>query len=160
MVDPKSLHASVAGNPFWVRRLGGAWTGDAGLHLGVFHEPYLTYVLEGQKTVESRLGVTKQPPFGRVRRGDILLVKRCSGPIVALAHVSDVWYYELEGRGLQSVLERFGTSLCLEDGFIQAKASAAFATLMRLSHVHQLSDVKVNKRDRRGWVVLGERRTE
>ena len=131
-----------------------------GFILGVFQEPYLTYVLEGRKTVESRLAATRQPPFGRVRRGDILLVKRCSGPIVALAHVSDVWYYELEGRGLQSILERFGTALCLDDGFVQAKASAAFATLMRLTHVYELSDVEVNKRDRRGWVVFGERRTE
>ena len=157
MINSTRLAALVETNRFWTQRLQAASSGHAGLHLGVFSEPYLTYILQGKKTVESRFGATKQPPFQRVGEGDILLLKRSAGPIVAIANVSDVWYYELEGIGFQSVVERFGCAMCLEDEFIRTKSSSAFATLIRLDHVQELRDMKVHKRDRRGWVVLRQR---
>ena len=157
MVDATRLSVLVAESGFWTRRLEAAANGRVGLHLGVFCEPYLTYILEGRKTVESRFGATRQPPFRRVDGGDILLLKRSSGPIVAIAHVSDVWYYELERREFQALLKRFGPAMCLEEEFIRSKSSSAFATLIRLDHVQGFEDLKVRKSDRRGWVVLHER---
>lgn len=157
MVDAARLSDLVAKSRFWTRRLQAATIGRVGLHLGVFCEPYLTYILEGRKTVESRFGATRQPPFQRVDCGDILLLKRSSGPIVAVAHISDVWYYELERREFQAILERFGPAMCLEEDFIRSKSSSAFATLIRLDRVHGVEDLKVRKSDRRGWVVLHQR---
>ena len=157
MVDSARLAALVATNRFWTRKLRAASIGHVGLHLGVFSEPYLTHILNGRKTVESRFGATRRPPFQKVEGGDILLLKKSSGPIVAIAHVTDVWYYELGRLGFESVIERFGPALCLEEEFIRTKSCSAFATLIRLDHVQGLKDVKVDKRDRRGWVVLRQR---
>ena len=44
---------------------------DVGLHVAVFVEPYLTFVLDGRKTVESRFGVYRNPPYQSIREGDI-----------------------------------------------------------------------------------------
>jgi len=71
------------------------------IHLAVFVEPFLTFVLEGRKTVESRFSIHRRPPFGCVRSGDLVLIKESGGPIVAMAEVSRVWYYQLDpGRNL------------------------------------------------------------
>ena len=157
MVDSARLAARVRNHRFWTQKLRSAATGRVALHLGVFIEPYLTYILQGQKTVESRFGATKQPPFERVEGGDILLLKKSSGPLVAIAHVSDVWYYELKRRDFESVVEQFGPAMCLEEEYIRTKSSSTFATLIRLDHVEKVADVEVHKRDRRGWVVIRER---
>lgn len=157
MVDAARLSGLVAKSRFWTQRLQAAAIGRVGLHLGVFCEPYLTYILEGRKTVESRFGATRQPPFHRVDGGDILLLKRSSGPIVAIADIADVWYYELNRCEFQAIVKRFGSAMCLEEEFIKSKSSSAFATLIRLDRVHGLDDLEVRKSDRRGWVVLHPR---
>lgn len=36
------------------------------IHLGIFSEPYLTYMLEGKKTVESRLSKNKIAPYNQI----------------------------------------------------------------------------------------------
>jgi hypothetical protein len=150
------LHAAVAGDRVWDPALREAEARGAGLHLAVFVEPYLGYVLAGQKTVESRFGVRRAPPFGCVEAGDIVLLKSAAGPVVGLARVTHVWSYRL-GRGTwQEIRERFGPALCLDDeeAFIAARASRRFATLMRFADVLAVAPIPVIKRDRRGWVVV------
>ena len=46
-----------------------------GIHLAIFVEPYLTYVLDGKKTVESRFSINRSPPYKKVKSGDIVFVK-------------------------------------------------------------------------------------
>lgn len=36
------------------------------IHLGIFSQPYLTYMLEGKKTVESRLSKNKIAPYNQI----------------------------------------------------------------------------------------------
>lgn len=63
----------VAGDCFWedhLRELINNDTSPAGLHLAVFVEPYLGYILEGKKTVESRFGMRRSAPYGQVAAGD------------------------------------------------------------------------------------------
>src|SRR5713226_5052497 len=69
------------------------------LHLAIFVEPFLQFVLDGRKTVESRFSITRRPPFGCVRSGDLVLVKQSGGPVIALAEISQVRYYELDAEG-------------------------------------------------------------
>ena len=125
------------------------------LHLAVFVEPFLTFVLDGRKTVESRFSIHRTAPFGSVCSGDIVLVKRSGGPIVAVAEVSQVWYYELDSKAWEFIRSRFAKQLCIDDPeFWESKSSAYFATLMQLGRVEKIGPIPCSKRDRRGWVVL------
>ena len=45
-----------------------------GLHIAVFAEPFISLVLEGRKTIESRFGRTRCAPFDQVRAGDIIMM--------------------------------------------------------------------------------------
>lgn len=125
-----------------------------GIHLAVFTEPYLTYVLEGKKTVESRFGVTRQPPFERVNPGDILILKRSSGPVCGICRIGRVWFYHLDSKTWPEI-ERFSEALCMDGSeFWKKRKAASYATLMQIKDVHCIEEIKIAKLDPRAWVVV------
>jgi hypothetical protein len=132
------------------------------IHLAVFVEPFLQFLLDGRKTVESRFSIHRRAPYGCVQSGDLILVKESGGPVVAMAEISEVWYYQLDKQAWESIRGRFAKQLCVDDpDFWQSKASSYFATLMQIGRVEKLDPLACSKRDRRGWVVLdaNERQT-
>ena len=125
------------------------------VHLAVFVEPFLEYVLSGRKTVESRFSSVRFPPFKRVARGDLVLLKASGGPVVGVCEVGAAWFYELEQESWSTIRREFARALCAEDPeFWQSREHAEYATLMYISRVKRLEPIKWPKRDRRGWVVL------
>jgi len=154
----RELLASIQDDPYWDLRLRDLADGDqphAAAHLAIFVEPYLRYILEGRKTIESRFSVHRTAPYHVVQRGDVLLLKRSGGPIVGLCEVSDVWFYELDADSWRIIRQEFTQALCAQDpAFWRERESACFATLMRVHHVRATLPIGFAKQDRRGWVVL------
>src|SRR3954453_18143184 len=77
--------------------------GERVVHLAVFVEPFLSFLLEGRKTIESRFSVNRCPPYRSVQTGDLVFIKQSGGAIVAVAEVSNVWFYELDAKGLDVI---------------------------------------------------------
>jgi hypothetical protein len=155
------LRNSVPVDSFWPPYLDDcvvAQPSSVSVHLGVFVEPYLQFILDGTKKVESRFSVRPCAPYRRVAEGDIILLKEVGGPIVGLCQVGSVWYYELAPDSLSELRAEFAAALCVQDPeFWHDRASASFATLMRLERVQPIEPFKIEKRDRRGWVVIRRR---
>jgi hypothetical protein len=125
------------------------------LHLAIFTEPYLTLLLQGHKTVESRFSQRRCVPFGRVAKGDLIVLKRTGGPIVGLCRVRKVWSYKLTPHRLHLIQRRFSRRLGVQDdSFWAARRSSAYATLIAIEGVTALPAIRLAKRDRRGWVTL------
>lgn len=152
---------AVAADPFWepyLNDLAMKLPPTVGVHLGIFVEPYLRYILDGQKVVDSRFSVHRNPPFGAVNEGDVLLLKKAGGPIVGVSQVGSVWEYELDAKSFSELRSEFAEALCVQDpAFWENRATASFATLMCLKNVRPIQPLSVEKRDRRGWVVLRRR---
>ena len=148
----------VEGNPFWNNYLNDILLDkklSVGIHLGIFVEPYISYILDGRKTVESRFGMRKQPPYGRVASGDILLLKYSGGPVIGICKISAVWFYQLDRKSWSTLRKEFADALCAQDSeFWQQRKHASFATLMQIKSVKQIPPVDFPKTDRRGWVML------
>lgn len=64
-----------------------------GIHIACMVEPFLKYILEGSKTVESRFSKPLIPPYRNISVGDFVLLK--AGPIVASFRASTVEFIEL-----------------------------------------------------------------
>jgi hypothetical protein len=125
-----------------------------GIHLAVLVEPYLTLILEGKKTIESRFSVNRHAPFEQIQRGDVIILKRSSGPVQGLCTVADAWFYRLDPSTWPEI-ERFASALCMDDSpFWQQKRGASYASLMRIEKIVRVGDVEIEKVDPRGWVVL------
>lgn len=154
----RRISALLDDDPYWqdrFRQLSDTSVGPYGLHVAVFIEPFLQYILEGRKTVESRFSVRRCPPYHQVNEGDVILLKHTGGPIVGVCEVSDVWFYDLNPRTWADIRRRFAEALCAEDpSFWTGRRGASFGTLMRIDHVRRFTPVPFPKRDRRGWVVM------
>lgn len=153
------LRSAVCGDPIWDDLLGGLASPEPssiGVHLAILVEPYLQLILDGRKTVESRFARRECPPYQRIDKDDVILLKRSGGPIVGMCQVADVWFHQRDECAWQSIRDEFAASLCaLDPAFWEARAETSFATLLRLIHVRCLSPgINFTKRDRRGWVIL------
>ena len=118
-------------------------------------EPYLQFVLDGKKTVESRFSVHRVAPYRQVAANDVILLKRAGGPIVGISQVTSAWFYKLGPGSFQEIAAQFGKAICpVGDDFWIDRQSAEYATLIRLGQVQRTEPVAFPKRDRRAWVVL------
>jgi hypothetical protein len=150
-----AVQSAVRDDPFWESYLCHLISQHGALHVAIFMEPYLQFILDGRKTIESRFSARRRAPYECIQRGDVVLLKRSGGPIVGISQIADVWFYGLDPLSWRAIREEFTEALCAQDpSFWEQRQHASFATLMRLQRVRALSPIACAKRDRRGWVVL------
>lgn len=151
----RSIQSALDGDAFWSELFSSPCKlGGRSVHLAIFVEPFLSYVLSGKKTVESRFSAVRCAPYRRVSVGDVLVLKASGGPVRGLSIVDHVWTYDLDPETWPQV-KAFEDALCATDpSFWTSRKAASYATLMRLSRVKPISDVPFRKPDRRGWVVV------
>jgi hypothetical protein len=123
-------------------------------HIAVMHEPYLSYILDGRKTIESRFSRHRIAPYDQVAQGDIVLFKLVSGPVTAVARVADVAFYRLDPTAWAAIRDRFSAALCADERFWEDRRHACYATLMRIADTRAIEPLVIDKRDRRPWVAL------
>ena len=129
-----NLKKSTDEHIFWRRHLEelSASTPSAySVHLAVLLEPYLGFILEGSKTVESRFSKNRIAPFKMVERGDVVLLKRSAARAISgVCLVSNVWFYQLDVNTWRQIRDEFTSALRAEDpSFWEQRKSAHFATL-------------------------------
>lgn len=125
-------------------------------HLAILREPYLSRILAGEKTIESRFLRVRAAPYGCVTAGDTLFLKRASGPIVATARAARVATFDdLTPAHIAALLECHAAGLCLDDDVRARAYRSRYAVLIWLTDVALIGDPPIiSKRDRRAWVVL------
>jgi hypothetical protein len=115
--------------------------------------------MEGKKKIETRFAKRPCAPFRQVSDGDVVLLKRAGGDVVGVCEVEKVWFYNLDPEAFAFIKDRFGKLICPADGsFWTERKDKAVATLMLIKNVIPVSGVKIEKRDRRGWVTFQEER--
>jgi hypothetical protein len=151
------LLTSVSPRSEWHRRLLLQTQADevsVGVHLAIFVEPYLTAVLEGKKTIESRFAVTRRPPYHCIEPEDYILLKRSGGPILGLALAKSIHFFRLSPAVLTDLRRRFAQQLFAQgDSFWTERADKHYATLIELGHVTGIEPLSIRKRDRQGWIT-------
>jgi hypothetical protein len=155
-IKVSDLIAHVAPHTFWNEYLSVA-SGrlePVGLHLAILAEPFLSLVLEGRKTIESRFTRTRCAPFDRIRRGDIIMLKQVGGPVRGLALAKEAWFFDLHHRSIETIRRQYYRPICADDEFWEQKRGASYATLIELAEAVSIGAIPFSKRDRRGWVSL------
>lgn len=153
------LLRQVDGHGFWLTYLSNAVdpASPVGVHVAIFSEPFLSLVLSGRKTVESRFSRNRCAPYGEIGDGDVILIKEVAGPIRGVALARRTWCYDLVTEPIARIKDRFGAGICADDEFWASRADALYATLIELYAAAPIAPVRCDKRDRRGWVSLRSR---
>jgi len=153
-----TIDRAFSDDPFWAPRchqLRGR-TPTGGVHLAVLVEPFLGYVLDGSKTIESRFALRRFAPYGNVHAGDTVLLKAASGPVVGVCAVEQTWFFQLDREQVVNIRNKFAKAMRADTSdFWEQRKGASFASLMEVSEVRALpKPLTCPKRDRRGWVIL------
>lgn len=136
-------------------------------HLAILTQPWLDLILDGHKTIETRISKIKLPPYQAVSVGDRVLMKQSGGAVKGTFDVAKVETFHSE-TALDA--ELFGT-IYAKDGLkifgrrdvadmyrdaLQKKWCASkYATFMHVENVCRYDPViPIQKKDPRAWVVL------
>ena len=154
----RNLIPAIQGNTFWEKYFSDMLSASelrSSIHLAIFVEPFLRYLLDGTKEIESRFSAVRCAPYRSVNKGDVVILKRTGGPVLGIGLVESAWFYELEPESWQDIRDNYARALCaLDPGFWEERKHASFATLIRIDQVQAIPPIRVEKRDRRGWVVI------
>jgi hypothetical protein len=124
------------------------------VHLAVMVEPYLTYILEGKKSIESRFSKHAIAPFCQIEPGELVLLKLTGGPIVGCFTTDTVEFVNLNEQERARLREDYSEAICADDDFWKAREDKRYATLVGVRNARELRPAPVAKSDRRGWIVL------
>jgi hypothetical protein len=149
------LDANLGTDPCWAPTLGRVAAGEVSLHLAVLVDPFLGWLLDGSKTVESRFSRVRCAPYGGLAEGDVIAVKRTGGPVVGAFQAGLVSSFQLTPSRVTDLRERFAAQIhALDDEFWDQRADCAYATLVQVTSVRAVPALPFPKKDRRGWVRL------
>ena len=124
-------------------------------HLVILKKQYLDAVIDGSKTVESRLLKGKSPPFWRIEQGDKLFFKQSSGPVRATATAAAVKSFEnLTPAKIAEIKSKYNKYILGSDEYWDSKSDSLFCVLVRIESVELIEPVRIDKKDWRAWVVL------
>ena len=128
------------------------------IHVAILREPYLSMLLSGQKTVESRLMKTRSVPFRRVRVGERVFVKLSGGPFRATTLVREVADYpDLTPPRVEELRQQWDPEVCGGPEYWAAKSDVRYATMLRLERVEPLTvGPRYAVQSMRAWYVLDE----
>jgi hypothetical protein len=124
------------------------------IHLAVMIEPYLTYILEGKKTIESRFSKHAIAPFYQIEPGELVLLKLTGGPVVGCFMADSVEFVNLDDRERARLRQDYSEAICADAEFWKAREDKRYATLVGVRNARDLRPAPVAKSDRRGWIVL------
>ena len=129
-------------------------------HLCVLREPYVTFILDGRKTIESRFQNTKALPFQKVASGDILFLKRFGGSLRGLVLAGCTQYHgPMEDGEAETLLRKHRTALAIGESFISEKKNSKYASLLSILDRTATDHIPCTKADERAWVVLVHRQS-
>ena len=124
------------------------------VHLGIFGEPYLTYMLEGKKTIESRFSKNKIAPYNQITNNDIILIKKSSGDVWGYFTIKDVLFFDLNITSIDEIKLKYNKQLCVDETIWTTKKNSNYATLIIIDNLVKLKPFHINKKGMQTWIKL------
>ena len=112
---------------------------DMAVHVAILMKRYIDLILQGHKTVESRLTKTPRAPFGVIEPNDRIYFKCSAGPYMATAVAGDVESCkDLTPDKVSALCRKHNQAVCGDDQYWQAKRESRYATFMQLRDVEPI----------------------
>lgn len=109
------------------------------IHVAIIRGPYLDAILSGEKTIESRLSVSRGPAFERVSAGERVYFKQTSGPFRATALVRRARHLAGLNSASVATLRREHNAGILGDAeYWRDRRKSRYATLVWLEAVEPI----------------------
>jgi hypothetical protein len=127
-------------------------------HVVILKRAYLAAILRGDKTIESRITRTAQPPYRAVKPGDRLFLKVSAGPFMATAVAGEVVFHDgLTPSAVDALRDRYRPTVGGDDAYWQGKRDARYATFVTLAAVEPFDVGPSYPPSLRAWHVVDDR---
>ncbi len=124
------------------------------IHLGIFCEPYLTYMSNGRKTIDSRFSKNKIAPYNKITKADIVIVKKSGGDVLGFFTIRDVLFFNLNTVSIDTIKSKYNRFICADDAFWISKQQSNYATLIAIDKFYKLKPFHINKKGMQSWIVF------
>ena len=138
-------------------------------HLAILTQPWLDLILDGHKTIETRISKTKLPPYEAVDVGDHVLMKESGGHVKGAFEIEQIETYHAatnldklvfdavfrdNARGIYGFQE---VMYAHREALQQKWCASKYATFIHVKNVQRYEPViPIQKSNRQAWVVLGD----
>lgn len=123
------------------------------IHVAVMVEPYLSLILEGIKTIESRFSKKRISPYAHVRSGDVVVLKKSGGGYTAVFEVGEVLFFEPQTESdILHIKEVYNDKLCIADSFWNEKKDAHYVTLIKITNLCVFKEFQIKIPNRQSWI--------
>lgn len=120
-------------------------------------------ILDGRKKIESRWGINKCAPWGRVKAGDMVYFKNSGEPVTAVAKISKIRKFEnLNYKKVREILGKYGgddgIATSSLEGTIKWAKKKQYCTLIYLKNVKEVEPFNINKTgfgSAAAWLCVG-----
>lgn len=134
-----------------------------GIHLAIFNEPYMSLIFAGEKTIESRFSINRVGPFAKISKGDIVLMKKSGGPVLAYFIAGDIEYISnVTPKKIKEIEKNYGEQIGTryDPAFWEERKKANYITLISVKKIKRIPSFISEKKDRTAWVVLRQKENE
>jgi hypothetical protein len=126
------------------------------VHLALMQGEFLGLIISGEKSIESRFTKNRVAPVGNVEAGDLVLFKQVGRELFAAAVVEKAKHGVLDDAAWAFV-RRHADDIGIDEEYIEYKSDARYYVLVWVKDVYVIPPVRLEKRDRRAWVLLRDR---
>lgn len=126
------------------------------VHVAILKWPYIGLILDGSKTMESRLTKTARSPYQKIKPGERIFFKASSGPYLATAVADTVAFYDkLTPRKVAALSKHFNKKIRGQPDYWKAKRDSRYATLITLRGIKPTATgPKIPPSRGKAWFVL------
>ena len=126
------------------------------VHIAILKREYLKQILQGTKTIESRMSRSRGLPHGRIQSGEWIYFKVSAGPFLARARAASVHdFAEVTPDQFADLESRFRDRVGGTDEYWRSKQASRFCTFI---HLDQIEPIEVGPSytpaHMRAWYVL------
>lgn len=128
-----------------------------GVHLAIFSEPFLTFLLSGKKTIESRFSINRNGPYKKVFKDDLVFIKKSGGPVFGYFIVGKTSFYNSpSSTQIKTIKKKYEKEICSMEvkDFWKERSKAKFITLMEVAEIKDIAPINIEKKDRTAWVII------
>lgn len=105
-------------------------------HVAILMKRYVDLIVQGRKTVESRLTKMRRAPFGAIEPNDRIYFRCSSGPYMATAIAGKVSSHDrLTPAKIATLRRKYNRAVCGDDAYWQWKRDSRYATFIELLDV-------------------------
>ncbi|MDE6604827.1 MAG: AAA family ATPase [Clostridia bacterium] len=124
------------------------------VHVAIVNEPFLGYIKNGKKTIESRFTKNKIAPYCQISEDDIVCMKAAGRPIDSIFIVEKAQFYENSPNTIRKIKKDFSEQICaFDDTFWETRECKKFISLIGIKEVINLKKpFNIPKKDKRGWI--------